>query len=194
MIEKGQAAFDKEMAKLRVLLRRGDVKQEEVDSREKLLRLYHGLPPLAPEPGSIRIIDPSRPETMPNAPEQSNAELMVGGILLVVAFVLFGFLVKSCMGPSKSDAQIAEEHRNGVHCLSSWDGSDSALVAKVKEQLRDPSSFEHVRTSITAVDDNGLHTVLMEYRARNGFGGLNDEYASGHIRNSDCSLVDWSAQ
>ncbi|MER8921683.1 hypothetical protein [Mesorhizobium sp. M0802] len=189
----GNPEFDREMAKLRFLLRRGDIKQESFDLSERVLRGKHGLT-VASDEQRVRVIDTSNPESIPAAPGKSGAETLVGGILLLVLLVLFGFLFKTCMGPTKNDAEIAERHRNGFHCLSAWDGSESDLVAKVKEMLRDPSSFEHVKTQITQVNSSGEHTVIMEYRARNGFGGLNVEFATGTIKNSDCSLVDWTAQ
>lgn len=33
------------------------------------------------------------------------------------------------------------------HCLSSWDGSLRELVSEVKENLREPDSFEHMGNS-----------------------------------------------
>lgn len=95
----------------------------------------------------------------------------------------------------KADAQTAEaakkaeERRAGFHCLSAWDGSHRAVVAYVKERLREPSSFEHISTRITPVNDKGEHTLVMEYRARNGFGGMNVGSILATIRNSDCSAT-----
>jgi len=55
--------------------------------------------------------------------------------------------------------------------LSAWDGSNTYLVKLVKENLNDPKSFEHVKTTFS---DNGTDsiTIKMVYRAKNGFGGL----------------------
>jgi hypothetical protein len=50
----------------------------------------------------------------------------------------------------------------------------------VKDRLRDPSSFEHIDTVISPVDD-GDHKVVMTYRANNGFGGKTAERAEARV-------------
>jgi len=95
---------------------------------------------------------------------------------------------KSDQDKAKDAAASAEDKRKGFHCLSSWDGSQRNVIRLVKEQLRDPNSFEHVETRITPVKD-GQHTVLMKYRARNGFGGMNVETAIATISNSSCDAT-----
>lgn len=84
---------------------------------------------------------------------------------------------------------MLEDRRKGFHCLSAWDGSNADFVALVKQRLRDPGSFEHVETTITPVDERGEHRILMKYRARNGFGGMNLDIAAGTVRQSDCSAT-----
>ena len=64
----------------------------------------------------------------------------------------------------------------------------SEFVAYYREQLREPESFEHVRTLIYPVDENGQHELVMTYRARNGFGGLNLETVRAEIAISDCGF------
>lgn len=73
----------------------------------------------------------------------------------------------------------------GFHCLSGWDGTSASLVEKVKSKLRDPESFEHVETKVTPVE-KGEHSIIMRYRARNGFGGLNVDTAMGTLSHSTC--------
>ena len=114
-----------------------------------------------------------------------------GCFLIVMAVIVFFGLFPS--GDSaKTESEEAEEKIKGFHCLSSWDGSHTGLVSSVKNQLRNPSSFEHVSTRIGRVNDEGKHFVRMTYRAQNGFGGTNVESASGVISNSSCSLLEWS--
>jgi hypothetical protein len=86
-------------------------------------------------------------------------------------------------------AKKAEEKRKGFHCLSAWDGSYGDLEDYVKERLRDPESFEDIETRISPVSDTGTHTVIMKYRARNGFGGMNVSYATAEITNDKCQML-----
>ncbi len=84
----------------------------------------------------------------------------------------------------------AEEKASGTHCLSSWDGSLRGLKNAVKDALREPSSFEHIETRVTRADSSGSHGVVMEYRARNGFGGMNVERAVGKFSSETCELTE----
>ena len=63
------------------------------------------------------------------------------------------------------------------------------MVAQVKRVLRDPDSFEHDETRITPANDKGKHTIMMTYRARNGFGGMNVETAIGEVDQSSCAVT-----
>lgn len=92
--------------------------------------------------------------------------------------------------PTKSDPR----NDNDFHCLSSWDGSLRELASEVKENLREPDSFEHMETRVTKVDAEGIQEIIMRYRARNGFGGFSIEAVRGRFRNSDCALLDWHRQ
>ncbi|MBL3608995.1 hypothetical protein [Rhodovulum sulfidophilum] len=84
-------------------------------------------------------------------------------------------------------AAAAEERRKGFHCLSGRDGAHPAFKRIVKNSMREPDSFEHVKTGVGPVTD-GWHTIRMVYRARNGFGGMNVGEAVGRYRNDDCSV------
>lgn len=68
-------------------------------------------------------------------------------------------------------AEEAENRRAGFHCLSFWDGSHPRVVTQVQASLNDPDSFKHDETRVTPVSDDGIHEFIMEFRARNGFGG-----------------------
>ena len=85
--------------------------------------------------------------------------------------------------------QAAEERRNGFHCLSSWDGSHRGVKNNSTDRLRDPDSFEHIETLIWPVNVNGEHALIMKYRARNGFGGMNAEYVKARVNNKTCSAT-----
>lgn len=92
-----------------------------------------------------------------------------------------------------SAAERAEQKRQGKHCLSPWSGAHNDLVDAVKKDLRDPHSFEHAGTMVTAMLDNGRHLIEMRYRAKNGFGGMEVAKAIGTFKNDDCSVVEWSS-
>lgn len=115
-------------------------------------------------------------------------------ILAVIIGVIYLFW------PSESDtertereareaAEQVEREQKGFHCLSSWDGSHREVTRFVKDNLKDPSSFEHVETRITPVNDSGEHALMMQYRANNSFGGKVIGNARATIKNSDCSAV-----
>lgn len=63
------------------------------------------------------------------------------------------------------------------------------MVSQVKDQLRDPSSFEHITTRITPVDDAGNHRLVMTYRAKNGFDALTTGVATESVRNAGCEAT-----
>ena len=86
-------------------------------------------------------------------------------------------------------AAADEERRKGFHCLSSWDGSHRELKKAVVAALRNPDSFEHIQTLITPRTANGQHRITMEYRAQNGFGGMNVEYQVAMISGDTCGVV-----
>lgn len=92
---------------------------------------------------------------------------------------------------SQSAARASTPTLDRFHCLSAWDGTYSALINAVKENLRDPGSFEHVETRISEIREDGRQEVIMRYRAKNGFGGLNVQYAKGTLFNLNCDLLEW---
>lgn len=85
--------------------------------------------------------------------------------------------------------QANEERRKGFHCLSAWDGSYAALERFVEERLGDPDSYEHIKTLVSPVSDIGTHNISMQFRARNGFGGMVIGTASAVITQDDCKIV-----
>lgn len=93
----------------------------------------------------------------------------------------------------EADAAAAEQRKkeeemaSGLHCLSSWDGSSRSFAEQVGGRLRDPDSFKHYETRIGKIDKNGEHVVIMEYGARNGFGGMNRQVAMGIVDGATCN-------
>lgn len=132
-----------------------------------------------------------------NGSHSSNSASIIA-VFLGLALPFFGvmFLLSRCDGEAeKSPEQIRAEAKNiaenrdrGLHCLNGWDGSLPALNEAVKSQLRVPDSFEHVDTIIAPKRSDNRHDIMMKYRARNGFGGLNVEHVKGTVSNADCSV------
>ncbi len=65
------------------------------------------------------------------------------------------------------------------------------LESQVKDSLRDPSSFELIGYGGGVIDADGTQPILMKFRARNGFGGMNVEAARATVLVDGCRLVDW---
>lgn len=147
----------------------------------------------------------SQPDADP-APKKKMGWLKIAGIGLVALFgidLLIGTVNPSSEKPAavapkpsptakptpdQAAIEAAEKRKAGFHCLSSWDGSHRDLVRALKLTLRDPDSFEHIETKITPVNDKGEHGLMMNYRARNGFGGMNVGSLLASVKNSDCSF------
>lgn len=85
-------------------------------------------------------------------------------------------------------AKLAKEREFGHHCLSGWDGVHPDFERQVVEQLRDPDSYETIETRTTKTKD-GKNGIIMRYRARNGFGGMNMTEAVGVIDNDTCKAT-----
>lgn len=88
------------------------------------------------------------------------------------------------------DAKNEEEKLDKAqfNCTSHWDGSVHDVVDAVKNNLREPSSFEHIETKVSLVSKDDEQVVVMKYRARNGFGGMNVESVVALIKNSNCTV------
>lgn len=76
--------------------------------------------------------------------------------------------------------------RGGFDCLSKWDGSHRKLVDELKRSLRDPDSFKHIETRLAPTKVGGKFLLFMDYRARNGFGGMAVGQLAA-IMEKDCS-------
>ena len=83
-------------------------------------------------------------------------------------------------------AEEAEDRRKGFHCLSKWDGNHEGLEALVRDQLNDPGSKETYSTKIAPVNNLGKHGIIMDFGARNAFGGMVRSTAMGWINSETC--------
>lgn len=101
------------------------------------------------------------------------APIMLGG------FLLLGYLA----------AEETKSTNPQAACLDSRYMFD--ILWEVKQSLREPDSFDHIRSSATGVDENGVQQILIEFRARNGFGGVNIGKAVADVQFQGCKLVSW---
>ena len=131
-------------------------------------------------------------EVVKSKKELEKNNLAVGCVVLLV-FIL---LIAMCSGGDDSGtsepedlAKSAEDRRKGFHCLSAWDGSSRQFTQLVKANLRDPDSFEHIETRIIPANEKGQHAILMKYRAKNGFGGMNVGSALGTVAQTTCDAT-----
>lgn len=72
-------------------------------------------------------------------------------------------------------------------CLNTWDGSHTALVSYVEDNMNDPDSFEHVETRYILQKDYAY--VIMKFRGKNAFGGLVLNSISAKVDLDDCSII-----
>lgn len=89
------------------------------------------------------------------------------GLLILGIFIL---IFRACLGcgedapkkPKTREEQIKE-------CFSAWDGSHRKLERWVKNNMNDPSSYEHIETRY--VDNTTSIGIIMKFRGKNAFGG-----------------------
>lgn len=71
----------------------------------------------------------------------------------------------------KKQAELERNRKEKIEKqFSSWDGSHPALSRMIKENCRNPDSYEHIETRFR--DDGSSIFVITKYRAENGFGGM----------------------
>ena len=63
--------------------------------------------------------------------------------------------------------------------FSAWDGSHPKLSRMIKENCRNPDSYEHIETRFR--DDGNYIFVITKYRAQNGFGGMSIGTVSANV-------------
>lgn len=111
-------------------------------------------------------------------------------VSLLVSFVI-GILIGFSSGESINNKEntLSVRDQRVKELFSVWDGSCRMLVESVKEDMKNPKSFEHVETKMFDLtkpnDPNGkireAILVIMEYRGTNSFGGIVTENAIGLI-------------
>ena len=117
--------------------------------------------------------------------------------LILLAVLLVGLMVSACAGPSASMPAptatptliptIDPERRAGKHCLDG-SGVHVEFFTLVQINLRDPDSLK-MSTTNTRIGPliDGRHRIVMDFNARNGFGGMDRGTATGWIDHISCT-------
>jgi len=87
------------------------------------------------------------------------------------------------------DPSYAEKAQSYARKIEGCSKPDYEFILQVPRRLNDPSSFKPVRIYWGAVNSNGTKTVYMKYRAKNGFGGVISNTATGVVNLSTCNFT-----
>lgn len=115
---------------------------------------------------------------------------LAGCLWAIVFVVVFGLIISMCIG-SSDEGKTADELLIEKH-FSAWDGSHIELVKKVKSNLKDPDSYEHINTTYRIEGDTIW--VFMNYRAKNSFGGYTTGGITGITDKQTGKVIDWMEQ
>lgn len=91
-----------------------------------------------------------------------------------------------CWDRLKKSEELAEKQFR--KCLSTWDGSVFQVIERVKRQMHDPKSFEHVSTT-PGFFENSTGSVIMRFRGKNAFGGTVLQTVIAHVEPNSCDAV-----
>ena len=108
-------------------------------------------------------------------------------VLGLAVLAVVAMAAGACGVSEAEQAERAEERRQGFHCLSAWDGNHNGLEGLVRAELEDPGSMATYSTRIAPVDTvTNRHTIIMDFGARNTFGGMARNTAVGWIDHDSC--------
>lgn len=94
----------------------------------------------------------------------------------IVSLFWGGLFIAFLLNPEEKTAdQITQESIDKN--FSPWDGSHLELTKLIKSKLKDPDSYEHIKTTYLVKGDTIL--VFTNYRARNSFGGMMNDQITG---------------
>jgi len=113
---------------------------------------------------------PSPPPTKTN----TKTDDQVKGCGALIVILIIGYLGCQMCGSDTEANQpkkaLTQDERIEAQ-FSVWDGAHIKLKDLVKTSMNDPKSFEHVESRYV-LNANGNLTVSMQYRGKNGFGGV----------------------
>jgi hypothetical protein len=89
----------------------------------------------------------------------------------IILGIVVGLFVIACFGDNNGSSSSS---RPGW--VSPWDHSVGSVKDYVKDHyLRDPDSYESVQWYLPIENSDGTYQVTHTFRAKNGFGGMNEE-------------------
>lgn len=109
-------------------------------------------------------------------------------IVIAICVVMFIAYLKST--PVEPLSKEAQRRQLIEKKFDSWDGSHRNLVIYIKENMNDPDSYKHVKTTFY---DNGQYLLVQtSFRGKNAFGGvvLNHVRAKVGIDGSIIEILD----
>lgn len=110
----------------------------------------------------------------------------LGGVVALLALATI-YNPPSEREPAVAKASSKARPPYGGCLMRGLNNQSYAFAQRVKDTMRNPDSFDHVRTHAGPVI-NGSFPVTMIYRGTNGFGAVDTATASGEIRVSDCAV------
>lgn len=75
--------------------------------------------------------------------------------------------------------------------FSVWDGSCKSLKELTINNLNDPDSFKHISTKYWTQEDMKSIIVVMEFTAKNAFGGTIRSYSKGTLNRDSNTIVNF---
>lgn len=110
-------------------------------------------------------------------------------IIISIFIIAYWLFVPSKEEKARQAALEAIERKQAKHCLSPLDGSNYYIDKYVSARMRNPDSYEHIKTNVAEIGADGNHEFIVTYRAQNGFGGMNIGSAIGKFDNESCQVV-----
>ena len=90
-------------------------------------------------------------------------------VKLFLSVAVLGFFLFMATGSDDSSESSSSNHEAVYN--SSWDGSVRQVERYLKNNLKDPDSYESIEWSNVVKQDDGSFIVRHKYRAKNSFGG-----------------------
>lgn len=93
-------------------------------------------------------------------------------VFAVILFIVIKIIVSIASPKNEpiNEKQLTREELI-TQQFSKWNGSHYKLEKYIKENMNDPSSYEHVETKYAVKGDSTL-IVVTKYRGKNAFGGV----------------------